>query len=105
MSSPLKSPARTFINGAEPRRPVAQLSGPVAQTKITEAYARLVARSAYFWAWPMVNIYNRRLANQDLREPALSGGVAVVAPLNRLAMFSDYINPAERLVACPNQDV
>jgi hypothetical protein len=25
-------------------------------TKIAEAYARLVARNAYFWAWPMVNV-------------------------------------------------
>ena len=30
-------------------------------TRITEAYARMVARNAYFWAWPMVNIYNKRL--------------------------------------------
>jgi hypothetical protein len=27
------------------------------------------------------------------------------APLNRLAMLSDYVEPAERWVACPNQDV
>lgn len=31
-----------------------------ARVKITEQYARMVARDAYFWAWPMVNIYNRR---------------------------------------------
>jgi hypothetical protein len=35
--------------------------GPVAGTRITEAYGRSVARDAYFWAWPMVNVYNRRL--------------------------------------------
>jgi hypothetical protein len=29
--------------------------------RITDAYARTVARHVYFWAWPMVNIYNRRL--------------------------------------------
>lgn len=27
------------------------------------------------------------------------------APLNRLAMLSDYVEPAQRWVACPNQDV
>jgi len=27
------------------------------------------------------------------------------APLNRLAMLSDYVEPTERNVACPNQDV
>ena len=32
-------------------------------------------------------------------------GPAVSAPLNRLAMLTDYVDPAERLVACPNQDV
>ncbi|CDZ55852.1 Hypothetical protein NGAL_HAMBI2566_03950 [Neorhizobium galegae bv. orientalis] len=26
--------------------------GPDATVKITEAYARMVAREAYFWAWP-----------------------------------------------------
>ena len=36
--------------------------GPDARIKITEAYATLVARDAYFWAWPLVNMYNRRLA-------------------------------------------
>jgi hypothetical protein len=28
-----------------------------------------VARQAYFWAWPMVNIYNRRLAFTRAPEP------------------------------------
>jgi hypothetical protein len=27
------------------------------------------------------------------------------APLNKLAMLTDYITPEQRLVACPNQDV
>ena len=33
-----------------------------AGAKITEEYAQLVARDAFFWAWPLVNMYNRRLA-------------------------------------------
>jgi len=32
-------------------------------------------------------------------------GPLVFAPLNRNAMFTDYVDPAERAVACPNQDV
>ena len=36
-------------------------AGPDARVKITEEYARHVARDAYFWAWPLVNVYNRRL--------------------------------------------
>ena len=81
------------------------ISGPVSGTRITESYARMVARDAYFWAWPMVNVYNRRLAFKDLKEPGLMGGIVPVAPLNRLSMLTDYIEPQQRLVACPNQDV
>jgi hypothetical protein len=80
-------------------------SGPDARVKITEQYARLVARDAYFWAWPMVNIYNKRLAFAQAPAPGLMGGVLPFAPLNRLAMLTDYIAPEEREVACPNQDV
>lgn len=79
--------------------------GPVSGTRITEEYARMVARQAYFWAWPMINVYNRRQTFKDLPEPGLMGGVVPVAPLNRLSMLSDYIEPQERMVACPNQDV
>jgi hypothetical protein len=78
--------------------------GPDVRVKITEEYARLVARDVYFWAWPMVNIYNRRLAFRDVRDFVMAGPVPT-APLNRFAMLTDYINPDERLVACPNQDV
>jgi hypothetical protein len=77
---------------------------PDARIKITEEYAKHVARDAYFWAWPMVNIYNRRLAFTDVPEIMMSGPVPI-APLNRLGMLTDYIDPSERLVACPNQDV
>jgi hypothetical protein len=79
--------------------------GPLPGTRITEAYARMVARDAYFWAWPMANIYNKRLAFGKAPEPGLLGGVLPFAPLNRIAMLTDYIDPAERAVACPNQDV
>jgi hypothetical protein len=78
--------------------------GPVPGTKITPAYAAHVARDAYFWAWPMVNLYNRRLGFAPVTESFRSGPL-VNAPLNQLAMFSDYIEPDERAVACPNQDV
>ena len=78
--------------------------GPDANTKITEPYARMVARDAFFWAWPLVNVMNRRAVNAKIPEPVISGG-APAAPLNRLSMITDYIAPDERLVACPNQDV
>ena len=79
--------------------------GPDATVKITEGYARLVARDAYFFAWPMVNIYNRRLAFSQCSEPGLMNGVLPFAPLNMLSMLHDYIQPEQRWVACPNQDV
>jgi hypothetical protein len=85
--------------------PRAGVPGPVRGTRITEAYTRMVARTTYFWAWPMVNIYNRRLAFQQVPEPSHLGGIMPVAPLNRFSMLTDYVDPTERDVACPNQDV
>ncbi len=78
--------------------------GPDVRVKVTDAYAALVGRDAYFWAWPMVNVYNRRLALASVREIMRAGPVPS-APLNRLGMLTDYVDPEERIVACPNQDV
>ena len=78
--------------------------GPDVRVKITEEYARQVGRDAYFWAWPMVNIYNRRQYFTQVKEMALKGPL-VEAPANHFAMLTDYIDPEERSVACPNQDV
>ena len=78
--------------------------GPDARVKITEEYARQVGRDAYFWAWPMVNIYNRRLHFMQVKE-MMRQGPLMEAPANRLAMLTDYVDPDERSVACPNQDV
>ena len=78
--------------------------GPDNRVKITEAYAKLIARDAYFWAWPLVNVYNRRLTYENVPEIMLAGPVPA-APVNRLGMLTNYIVPDERIVACPNQDV
>ena len=77
---------------------------PDTTVKITEAYAVMIARDAYFWAWPLVNLYNKRLNFKDVPEPMMVGP-GPAAPLNQVAMFTDYIEPEQRLVACPNQDV
>src|SRR5262249_29257142 len=79
--------------------------GPVPGTRVTAAYIRQVAQSAYRWAWPMVNVYSRHAAYAKLPAPGLAGGVLPVAPPNHLCMLRDYIEPSERAVACPNQDV
>jgi hypothetical protein len=78
--------------------------GPDTRVKITAEYAKHVARDAYFWAWPLVNVYNRRLAFSPVKEPMLSGPL-MFAPLNELVMLTDYVDPTERALACPNQDV
>lgn len=78
--------------------------GPDSRGKITENYARHVGRDVYFWAWPLVNIYNKRRAAEANKELAYAGPVPA-APINRLAMLTDYVAPDERIVACPNQDV
>lgn len=83
----------------------ATVPGPVSGYAISEQYARLVARQTYFWAWPMVNVYNRLLAMKQVPQPGLNGGIVPVAPPNHLSMLHDYIEPQERFVACPNQDV
>lgn len=79
-------------------------AGPDTRVKITEAYAKLVGKDAYFWAWPLVNMYNRRLSFAPVQEMAYAGPL-MMPPLNRLMMLTDYVDPTERAVACPNQDV
>jgi hypothetical protein len=89
----------------QPSNDSAAVPGPVADTRLTESFVRQMARFAYFWAWPMVNMYNRFLTYQKVPAPGLAGGVLPVAPPNHLCMLRDYIEPSERAVACPNQDV
>jgi hypothetical protein len=72
---------------------------------MTEAYVSQVGRSAYLWGWPMVNIHNRNLTFAKVPEPGYMGGIVPVAPPDQLAMLHNYIEPEERVVACPNQDV
>jgi hypothetical protein len=61
----------------------AEVPGPMPGTRMTEEYVRMVGRDAYFWAWPMVNLYNRRLTYAKVPTIGIAGPV----------------------VACPNQDV
>src|SRR5215467_4022326 len=80
-------------------------SGPVAGTRMTAEYVKQVGRMAYFWAWPMMNIQNRLVTFRPVKDFGLSGGVLPVGPVNEVTMLTDYIEPSERAVACPNQDV
>jgi hypothetical protein len=47
--------------------------GPDTSVKMTEAYAAMIARDAYFWAWPLVNLYNKRLNFKDVPEVMMVG--------------------------------
>jgi hypothetical protein len=78
--------------------------GPDTRVKITREYAKHVARDAFFWAWPLVNVYNKRRGAEQSKTLAYSGPVPA-APLNRIVMLTDYVAAEERIVACPNQDV
>src|SRR5277367_4864498 len=94
----------TVAPAATPAAPV-PVPGPVPGTRLTEDYVRRVGAIAYLWGWPMVNMHNRKIILEKLPEPGLMGGIVPVAPVNQLSMLRDYIDPGERLVACPNQDV
>lgn len=76
-----------------------------AECEMTPAYARKVARTAYLWGWPLVNIHNRRVAMARLPEPGLLAGAVPAGPPGTLGMLGDYLRPEERLVTCPDQDV
>lgn len=81
------------------------IPGPVVGTRISAEYAGQIARFAYFWAWPMVNMHNRLMSAKAIPAPGLAGGFLPVTPPNRLCMLRDYIVPSMRAIACPNQDV
>ena len=68
-------------------------------------YAKAVGRMAYIWGWPMVNQINRRAAITQAPEPGRLNGVLPVAPRGQIGMLSDYIDPGQTFVTCPNQDV
>jgi hypothetical protein len=83
----------------------ASLTQPSPDSTMSVEYAKVVAAHAYVWAWPLVNAANRFAGITQAPRPGLMGGVLPVAPAGRLAMLSDYIDPSENFVTCPNQDV
>jgi hypothetical protein len=68
-------------------------------------YIKLMGRFAYFWGYPLINVFNRRNAFRKIPEPGRLNGVLPVAPVGYIGMLTDYIKPEQRNVACPNQDV
>jgi hypothetical protein len=80
-------------------------TGPMPGTKMTEAYVKQIGALAYVWAYPMVNLQARLETFRPIKEAAMYGGVLPVGPVNEITMLTDYIEPAQRAVAAPNQDV
>jgi hypothetical protein len=87
-----------------PRSP-AEVTQPADGVVMHPEYARAVARWAYVWGWPMMNMFNRRNSVTKAPEPGRLNGVLPVAPRGQIAMLSDYIDPGQTFIACPNQDV
>jgi hypothetical protein len=81
----------------------AQVPAPPPGTAMTKAYVQTVGRMAYIWGWALVNMVNRGAGMAQVPEPTNVGGMPV--GWGRLAMLTTYMNPAERVIECPNQDV
>src|SRR5262249_47949348 len=81
----------------------AEVAGP-ALGPMTPAYVQMVGRMAYVWGWPLVYVYNQRTALTKVPEPVIVNLVPV-APMNRVAMLTNYVSPGETSIADPNQDV
>ena len=79
--------------------------GPAPGSRLSAEFVGEIGRFAYFWAWPMVNVYNRFTSLKRIWRPILIGGIAPVAPINHLAMLHDYIGPRQRYITCPSQDL
>ena len=87
-----------------------EVPGPPPGTAMTKEYVQTIGRMAYVWGYAMVNSHNRRAAfayvtSQNGNVAGLNGGVVMMAPVGYGAMLTDYVDPAETFVACPNQDV
>ena len=87
------------------RRTLSFQRGPAPGARFTPDYVSEIARFAYFWAWPLVNVFNRYIAFKRVRRPILVGGIAPVALINHVAMLHDYIGWKQRYIACPSQDL
>jgi len=87
-----------------PKTP-ADVTAPADGIIMSPAYARAVAKTAYIWGWPMVNMLNRSARITQAPHPGLLNGILPVAPRGQIGMLHDYIEPSETFVTCPNQDV
>ncbi len=93
------------VGQVKPPQSARDVPQPAAGAPISADYARAIGRFAYVWGWPLVNMHNRQRLFSLAPHPGLLGGVLPVAPLNQLTMLSAYLDPKQRFVTSPNQDV
>jgi hypothetical protein len=86
-------------------RTAADVTTPADGVLMHPEYVKVVARMAYIWGWPIVNMYNRNVRITQAPYPGKLNGVLPAAPRGQVAMLSDYIDPGQNFIACPNQDV
>ena len=105
-----------LVRSAVPRTPITDGSrleqsplafppGPPHGARLTPDFVREIGRFAYLFAWPMVNVFNRYTAFKPVVRPRLIGGIVPIAPINHLCMLHDYIDPRQRYITCPRQDL
>src|SRR5262249_30376808 len=96
------------VAGAQgPQVPIPQTAAEVADPALgpmTPASVQMVGRMAYVWGWPLVYVYNQRAALTKVPEPVILNSVPL-APMNQVAMLTNYVSPGETSIADPNQDV
>jgi hypothetical protein len=103
---PLPLPVPIGRGAARPPSAASFPTGPVSGSRLIPEFVREVGRFAYLWAWPLVNVYNRYWTQDWVKTKFfLVGGVAPVAPVNRLGMLTDYNDPGQRYISCPSQDL
>jgi hypothetical protein len=83
----------------------AELTQPAKDIVMHPGYAKAIARTAYVWGWPMVNMLNRSSTITKAPYPGHLNGVLPAAPRGQVAMLNDYIDAGQTFVTCPNQDV
>ena len=82
-----------------------QLAVPSGSASFHPDYVQLLSELAYVWGYPMVNMANRHDRLSAAPEPGRLNGVLPASPQGQIAMLNDYIDPGQRFIACPNQDV
>ena len=86
-------------------RTAAAVTAPAQGVTMQPEYAKAVGRMAYIWGWPLVNTDQSPRRHHPGPAARPIDGVLPVAPRGQIGMLSDYIDPGQTFVTCPNQDV